>query len=120
MKSKFSGFLIMILFIALIVAGIVAFFNNKNVETTNNQEVAQKDEKNNGNNEEKKDVTFSLTALGDVLCHNTQYWDAYNKSTDTYDFSYVFENVKEYTLFNFKNVCAHSSVVSDSLQPHGL
>lgn len=28
------------------------------------------------------------------------------------------ENVKEYTLFNFKNVCAHSSVVSDSLQPH--
>lgn len=48
-------------------------------------------------NEEEKDITFTMTAIGDVMCHNTQYWDAYNKSTDTYDFSYVFEDIKYYT-----------------------
>ena len=47
--------------------------------------------------EEEKDVTFTMTAIGDVMCHNTQYWDAYNKSTDIYDFSYVFDDIKYYT-----------------------
>lgn len=47
--------------------------------------------------EEEKEITFTMTAIGDVMCHNTQYWDAYNKSTDTYDFSYVFEDIKYYT-----------------------
>ena len=42
-------------------------------------------------------MSFTLTALGDILCHNTQYWDAYNSSTKEYDFSYVFENIKQYT-----------------------
>ena len=42
-------------------------------------------------------VTFNITALGDILCHNTQYMDAYNKETDTYDFLYVFEDIKYYT-----------------------
>ena len=30
------------------------------------------------------------------MCHNTQYWDAYNKESDTYDFSYVFKNISHY------------------------
>lgn len=47
--------------------------------------------------EEEKEITFTMTAIGDVMCHNTQYWDAYNKLTDTYDFSYVFEDIKYYT-----------------------
>jgi len=46
--------------------------------------------------EEKKDTSFTLTAIGDVLCHNTQYWDAYDKQTDTYDFSYVFDDITSY------------------------
>ena len=43
-------------------------------------------------------TSFTLTAIGDIMCHNTQYWDAYNKSNDEYDFSYVFDDVKSYTL----------------------
>ncbi|OKZ74616.1 MAG: hypothetical protein BHW00_04205 [Clostridium sp. 26_22] len=43
-------------------------------------------------------MTFTLTSLGDTLCHNTQYWDAYNSKTDEYDFSYVYEDIKNYTL----------------------
>ena len=43
--------------------------------------------------------SFTLTALGDILCHNTQYFDAYNYSTDEYDFTYVFDEIKQYTNF---------------------
>ena len=42
-------------------------------------------------------ITFTLTALGDTLCHNTQYWDAYNYQTGEYDFSYVYDDIKDYT-----------------------
>ena len=34
----------------------------------------------------------SLTAIGDIMCHNTQYMDAY--SNGKYDFSYVFKDIK--------------------------
>ena len=93
-KSATIKLLVMILLILLAVAGFVVFSNNKNVEPSK-EETISKDVVN--KEEPKKDITFTITALGDVLCHNTQYWDAYNKSTDTYDFSYVFENVKQYT-----------------------
>ncbi len=42
---------------------------------------------------EDTDATFTLTAIGDVMCHNTQYMDAYRKDTDDYDFSYVFKEI---------------------------
>ncbi len=45
---------------------------------------------------EETDTTFTMTAIGDVMCHNTQYWDAYVKETDNYDFSYVFEDINRY------------------------
>jgi len=45
---------------------------------------------------EVNDTTFTLTAIGDILCHNTQYWDAYIEETDTYDFSYVFDDIRHY------------------------
>ncbi|MBR3003095.1 MAG: CapA family protein [Clostridia bacterium] len=93
-KNKPNIILLMLLVILLIIAAFVAFGNNKNVEQKNQETALQNTEE---QEEPKKDVSFSITALGDVLCHNTQYWDAYVKSTDTYDFSYVFENVKEYT-----------------------
>lgn len=44
----------------------------------------------------KEDLHFSMSAIGDIMCHNTQYKDAYISSSDTYDFSYVFEDVKNY------------------------
>ncbi len=45
--------------------------------------------------EQKKDTTISLCVVGDIMCHNTQYNDAYNSSTDTYDFSHVFSNIAD-------------------------
>jgi len=43
---------------------------------------------------EEKSITISV--IGDIMCHNTQYNDAYNYQTGEYDFSYVFEDIKEY------------------------
>lgn len=39
--------------------------------------------------------TITLAAIGDIMCHNSQYIDAYNKD-GTYDFSYVFDDIKPY------------------------
>lgn len=51
-----------------------------------------------GNNETvepvKEDINIKMTVIGDIMCHNSQYKDAYNGST--YDFSYVFEDIKNY------------------------
>jgi len=43
-----------------------------------------------------EDKYFSMSVIGDIMCHNSQYKDAYNSSTGTYDFSYVFEDIKTY------------------------
>lgn len=45
---------------------------------------------------QKEDQHFSMSVIGDIMCHNTQYKDAYVSSTGTYDFSYVFEDIKDY------------------------
>lgn len=51
-----------------------------------------------GNNETvepvKEDVNIKMTVIGDIMCHNSQYKDAYDGST--YDFSYVFDDIKNY------------------------
>ena len=47
--------------------------------------------------EVKKSRSFTLTGIGDVMCHNTQFKDAYVSSNGTYDFNYVFENIKDVT-----------------------
>lgn len=41
-----------------------------------------------------KDTSFSMSVIGDIMCHNTQFKDAY--SNGTYDFSYVFTDIKDY------------------------
>lgn len=43
----------------------------------------------------KEDQHFTMSVIGDIMCHNTQYKDAYT-SNDSYDFSYVFQDIKNY------------------------
>ena len=40
-----------------------------------------------------EDITISFTAIGDIMCHNSNYNDAY--SNGVYDFSYVFADITE-------------------------
>ena len=48
-------------------------------------------------NKKDEDTSFVLSGLGDVFCSKSQYDDAFNKDSNSYDFSYLFENVKYYT-----------------------
>ena len=43
-----------------------------------------------------EDSHVSMSVIGDIMCHNSQYKDAYVSSTGSYDFSYVFEDIKDY------------------------
>ena len=110
--TKTRNILIIIICILLIIfAGVIAFnyLKNKNdyknlVETSSqeieNQENQEEQDSSNNvqkNQKEETDTTFTLTAIGDVMCHNTQYMDAYDSDTGTYDFSYVFDNISSYT-----------------------
>ena len=109
--TKTRNILIIIICILLIIfTGVIAFnyLKNKNdyknlVETSKQEiETEKQEEQDSSNNvqenqKEETDTTFTLTAIGDVMCHNTQYIDAYDSDTGTYDFSYVFDNISSYT-----------------------
>lgn len=111
--KKILYFLIFTLLIISIVCSIIIFNNLRpskisnyfdNNYTISNDSSADNTSLSNVNteigedkNNEEQPVTFTLTALGDTLCHNTQYWDAYNSETKEYDFSYVYEDIKYYT-----------------------
>lgn len=43
-----------------------------------------------------EDKTIKMSVIGDIMCHNTNYNDAYNSETDSYDFSYVFQDISKY------------------------
>ncbi len=95
---------LLVIFIAI---AIFYYFKNKSdyqslVETSKQEVEQQKQQEEEQNAEEEKeedptDVTFTLSAIGDIMCHNTQYNDAYNSDTDSYDFSYVFDGISFYT-----------------------
>ena len=98
--KSLSIFVIILIFILIIVAMFYSTHNSNkfkyeisSTDTSNN--ISENTEKSSKN--EETDVTFTLTAIGDVMCHNTQYWDAYDKDTGEYDFSYVFDNISFYT-----------------------
>lgn len=103
-KSKFLLTLfIFILFILFIftIQNISSLKNAKKLSKNNNEkitiETANKEDNIEDNNIKKEPITFKLTSLGVTLCHNTQYWDAYNSSTKEYDFSYVYKDISSYT-----------------------
>lgn len=92
MKKK----ILLILILTILVILGVYFVQTK----WNHDEVSQNSENLSQEKEEveqpKEDITISMTVAGDVLCHNTNFFDAYNASTDSYDFSYSFEDIKKY------------------------
>ena len=96
-----SVIILFVIFVVIAVSfGIYNYFSNKNfldslrsesIETSADTKEDTKKE------EEPTDITFSLAAIGDIMCHNTQYQDALNSDTNEYDFSYVFDDIEIYT-----------------------
>lgn len=105
--KRITNFLLKVVLILFTLFLIVVIFNiinnwikynkitNQYLETIS---TVEKNTTNSTNNIQSanEDITFNLTAIGDVMCHNTQYIDAYNKDTDEYDFSYVFNDIEYY------------------------
>lgn len=98
-NKKIYKILIFLLLILVVFLIVIYIPNNKGKDSSDYSSSSVKDEKTsnlNDSEQQESDITFTMTAIGDVMCHNTQYWDAYQKETDTYDFSYVFNNVSHY------------------------
>ena len=53
---------------------------------------------NNQKNNEKnlEDISININVAGDIITHNSNFKDAHNVKDDTYDFSYVFDNIAGY------------------------
>lgn len=92
MLKKFLLFILLFLIFVLCLLALIKsdFFNSTNVIQDYSVESETVEEK-------IEPINFTMTAIGDTLCHNTQYWDAYNSSTKQYDFSYVYDDIKDYT-----------------------
>ena len=95
-KPRFFVFLaiLIVLVVALIYFGI--YKNNNISNNLNNQSAQSADSSIKAPAEATvEDITIKMTVIGDIMCHNTQYTDAYNNSSKKYDFSYVFDDVKD-------------------------
>ena len=68
--------------------------DNKNNINLNNENIPASENNTSSENAKSKDTTFSMVLTGDIMCHNTIYQDAYNPTTEAYDFSYLFEDIK--------------------------
>lgn len=109
-KKFIKGLYISVATLFVLFLCVIAFFHiNKAIEykhfleeidetLARDASLSTSSEDNKDEQQEKKqtDTTFTLTAIGDVMCHNTQFMDAYQKDTDSYDFSYVFEDINRY------------------------
>lgn len=93
-KRFFTSLIVSIILLSLLIFGIFKIFNKS--DDTEKQSSASIAETNTlpPAQEEKKDTSIKMTVIGDIMCHNTQYIDA-QKSDKTYDFSYVFSEIKD-------------------------
>jgi len=94
-----------IILVFLILAIIKMPSDNNSVFSYKNTDSSLIDDSSNLQEEQKEDepvvvvpedITINMGVIGDIMCHNSQYTDAYNSSTGEYDFSYVFEDIKYY------------------------
>lgn len=87
----FIFFLLLILFIIYIyyIFKFKYLKNNSNINEYT-EIISEKDES------IYESTTINLSFTGDIMCHNTIYYDAYNSHTKTYDFSYIFDDIKCY------------------------
>ena len=103
MKKKIFFKIAMIVLFLILLCAVSIFFSKrvyapeKELEDNQNQEL--NNEINIENELEEKtpdDETINISVIGDIMCHSTQYKDAYDSSLGDYDFSYVFDDIKQY------------------------
>ncbi len=100
MKKKIIFKIFIVVLFLIVLCTLSIFFSKRVYAPEKELENSQNQELNNEINaiEEKtpEDETINISVIGDIMCHNTQYNDAYDSSLGDYDFSYVFEDIKQY------------------------
>ena len=102
MKSKKKLYIYVLIWLIVAVTSIVIFIYNYFFRKVNEIQTMQQEvniEQDNADIEDEKeeeDINIKMSVIGDIMCHNSQYKDAYNSNTGEYDFSYVFEDIKQY------------------------
>lgn len=93
-KKVFIAILLVISLIFIINKISHKKLNNETVET--NTTPTSSDNSKEPEKPIPEDTTITMSVIGDIMCHDVQYKDAYNSETKEYDFSYVFSDVEYY------------------------
>lgn len=103
-KNKFNMFNRIMTLISIVFLFVLLFVfkynipedmltdNNAIIIPSNNTDSSLQNE----NTIKSENTTINITAIGDIMCQNTQYKDAFDSKNNTYDFSYVFSNIESY------------------------
>lgn len=85
-KKVFIALLIVFMIFYLSITGLVKLFSKGS--TAKNANAASG---------VQADITINMAVIGDIMCHTTNFYDAYDTANNTYDFSKVFTDIKSYT-----------------------
>lgn len=96
-KSSNINKLLLLILIILAVTAIIIYHKTSS-ETSTLPEIS-KQVSSEDIIEEKplpEDINVTMSVIGDIMCHDSQYKDAYVKDTSSYDFTYVFSDIQKY------------------------
>ena len=112
-KLKITSKILIVLIIFLIIIFAMTILKHAKRNTNTNTTISEINQENNIQNTEtseetnntqntqsptnevtKKSTTINMAFTGDIMCHNTIYKDAYNSTNGSYDFSYIFDDIK--------------------------
>ena len=85
---------------------------NQEKEVSKGEETTLDETHSNEEEQIEEPKTITITAVGDIMCHNSNLESAFDPDTGKYDFTRVFEYVKEYiedadlAIANFETVTA--------------
>lgn len=91
---------ILLVILILLIVGAVFLYLNRSSENSKAPVNSDSEQASSGDIVEKEpipeDIKIQMSVIGDIMCHDSQYKDAYVRSTDSYDFSYVFSDIQKY------------------------
>lgn len=92
-----NGFLVVILLL-LLGTSIYLFskHNSENDKISKDEDSSQASSDDIVEEKPPEDINITMSVIGDIMCHDSQYKDAYVSSTGSYDFSYVFTDIQKY------------------------
>lgn len=86
--KKFFRFIIILAIIIFVLFKLPSFLHEPADGTSKNTETSA--------SIQQKPSTIHMSVIGDIMCHSTNFKNAYNSSTKDYDFSSTFKNIASY------------------------